>query len=282
MTRPIFIVGSGRSGTAALAKLLGAVRNVAMHHEYLCTHIQPMAVRYFMGMADAEAVRACVQECHGAAIRLSGASVWGDSSNKLSWIMPVLADMFPDARFAHVVRDGRKVASSYLHKLGDECYYDAGVAALAAYRDRVPGAVMPPPEKRYWWPQPPLHHPLFGAFRQFDQFQRIAFHWAEVNRTVIDHAAALPDRMTARFRLEDLVADEQALADLFGFLDLPFGAGAFAALRRPHNVNRPEDRLLNAVQRRQFDSIAGQMMTTLGYDHQPEYRVDYEPGMAAQ
>lgn len=189
-TRPIFIVGSGRSGTAALAKLLGGVPGVEMHHEYLCTHVQPVAARYAMGLADAAEVRGVIEACHGAAIRLSNAPVWGDSSNKLSWIIPILAELYPLARFAHVVRDGRKVASSFFHKLGDECYDDASVAALAAWAEG--GAAMPPPEKRYWWPLPLAGHPAHAAFGGFDQFRRIAFHWAEINRTVLEASERLP------------------------------------------------------------------------------------------
>jgi 2-polyprenyl-3-methyl-5-hydroxy-6-metoxy-1,4-benzoquinol methylase len=274
-TRPIFVVGSGRSGTAALAKLLAQVPGVEMHHEYLCTHIQPVACRYAMGLADEGEVRAVLSGCHGAAIALSEAGVWGDSSNKLSWIMPVIARLWPEARFVHVVRDGRKVASSFFHKLADECYDDASVAALARWRDGH--GVMPPPEKRYWWPLPRPDHPQAEAFAGFDQFQRIAFHWAEVNRVILDATATLPTGMAETFRLEELVADEAGLRRLFAFLELPWHADHFAAFRRPHNVNRPEDRLLTDQQRRRFEAIAGVMMQRLGYAGREEYAVDYRP-----
>jgi len=42
----------------------------------------------------------------------------------LSWLIPDLAALFPDAKFVHLVRDGRKVAGSYFRKLGAECYDD--------------------------------------------------------------------------------------------------------------------------------------------------------------
>jgi len=44
---------------------------------------------------------------------------------------------------------------------------------------------------------------------------------------------------------------------------------------RPHNVNRPEDRLLDATQSTNFARIAGRMMETLGYAGEPEYVVKY-------
>ena len=76
-----------------------------------------------------------IAETYGGAIRYSDAQHWGDSSNKLSWLIPDLAAAFPKARFVHLVRDGRKVASSYFHKLGAECYDDRSTAILQAHYD---------------------------------------------------------------------------------------------------------------------------------------------------
>jgi hypothetical protein len=44
---------------------------------------------------------------------------------------------------------------------------------------------------------------------------------------------------------------------------------------RPHNVNRPEDKLLDERERESFDRIAGAMMDRLGYSSRPEYVVNY-------
>ena len=44
---------------------------------------------------------------------------------------------------------------------------------------------------------------------------------------------------------------------------------------RPHNVNRPEDKLLTDTQRTQFEAIAAPMMERLGYAGTPEYVVAY-------
>ena len=64
-------------------------------------------------------------------------------------------------------------------------------------------------------------------------------------------------------------------AALYEFLNLPYRDEAFAAFARPHNVNRPEDRLLDAGQRDAFEAIAGDMQARLGYADRPEYVVNY-------
>lgn len=271
--RPFFIVSSGRSGTAMLHKALSAVTGVEMHHEYMVQITQPLAVRRYLGLIDAKETARLIGETYGGAIRYSDARHWGDSSNKLSWLIPDLAAAFPKARFIHLVRDGRKVASSYFHKLGNECYDDASTEILRAHVDD--GQPAPPPEKKYWWPLPRQDSADAGRFRAFSQFERICWHWAELNRLVLEELSKLSAERTLFVKLEELRASPSEVRGLYEFLGLPYRDEAYGVFARPHNVNRPEDRLLDAVQRQQFEAIAGDMQARLGYADQPEYVVNY-------
>jgi Sulfotransferase family len=270
---PFFIVSSGRSGTAMLHKALSAVASVEMHHEYMVQIAQPLAVRRYLGLADAEESARIIGETYGGAIRYSEAAHWGDSSNKLSWLIPDLGAAFPKARFIHLVRDGRKVASSYFHKLGAECYDDRSTQILQAHYDQA--APAPPPEKKYWWPLPRHGSADAEPFRGFSQFERICWHWAEVNKVILKELSQLPAERTLFVRLEELRTSPSEVRSLYGFLDLPYRNEAYGVFARPHNVNRPEDRLLDASQRAQFDAIAGDMQARLGYADKPEYLVNY-------
>jgi hypothetical protein len=274
-TQPFFIVSSGRSGTAMLHKALSRARNAEVHHEYAVDIIQPLAVRRYMGWIDETETRGVLRATYGAAVHSAEAGHWGDSSNKASWLIADMASLFQNAKFVHLVRDGRKVASSYFNKLGDECYDDRSTAALKAYasdRDRVPA---PPPEKKYWWPLARSDDPMAAAFEHFDQFQRIAWHWAEINRVISEALTKLPRERQHFVRLEDLHREPCAVKDLFAFLNLPCSREITDLFARPHNVNRPEDRLLDARQTAQFDAIASPMMERLGYAETPEYVVKY-------
>ncbi len=270
---PFFIVSSGRSGTAMLHKLLSAEREVEMHHEYAVQIAQPLAVKRYLGLIDRSETMRVLDETHGAAIRCSEKALWGDSSNKLSWLIPELAALLPEAKFVHLIRDGRKVASSYFHKLGDENYDDRSNGILQAFYDgRCPA---PPPEKKYWWPVPRRDDPCAGVFLNYEQFQRIAWHWGEVNRVIGDALEALPAQRQLFVRLEDLQAQASTVRELFGFLGLACRNEHFTALARPHNVNRPEDRLLTPVQREQFEAIASDAIVRFGYADREEYLVRY-------
>jgi hypothetical protein len=281
-----------------LHKALSAVPGVEMHHEYAVQVTQPLAVKRYLGAVDEAGTRKVLEETFGAAVTHAQGTHWGDSSNKLSWLVPDLAALFPEGRFVHLVRDGRKVASSYFHKLGAENYDDRSSAILQDWYDgltpsalrsasaatgaspasadaRGGGGALPPPEKPYWWPVPRRDDPAAMAFRRFDQFQRICWHWAEVNRVALDALAALPPHRTLFVRLEDLTKSPALLREMYDFLGLPFRETDFAAFARPHNVNRPEDRLLDARQTAQFETVAGAMMDRLGYAGTPEYAVNY-------
>jgi hypothetical protein len=275
MAKPFFIVSSGRSGTAMLHKALSAKPLVSMHHEYAVEVTQPLAVRRYLGLADQAEARETLRQIYALPIADCKTALWGDSSNKASWLISDLAALFPEARFVHLVRDGRKVASSYFHKLGDECYDDVSSAMMQAHYDDPAQAPAPPPEKPYWWPVPRKGTPEADQFRHWNQFQRIAWHWAEINRVTMAALAALPRERSLFVRLEDLRASPSEVRAVTEFLSLPFKDSDFAQFARPHNVNRPEDRLLDRRQRSQFQAIAGDMMLRLGYAGTAEYRVQY-------
>jgi Sulfotransferase family len=271
---PFFIVSSGRSGTAMMVKALAEADGVTIEHEHMVHKVQPLAVRRYQGLADEHEAKTILAKTHGVAIRNAQTGLWGDSSNKLSWLIPDLAAQFREARFVHLVRDGRKVASSYFNKLGNECYDDRSTAILADYLSgKTPDA--PPPEKKYWWPQPKPGEPWAKEFPRFNQFQRIAWHWSEINRVILRDLKDVPEHRRIFVRLEDLRAQPSTVTSLMGFLGIPFRDSHFSAFARPHNVNRPVDTMLTPEQAAQFALLATPMMKRLGYARQPEYAVNY-------
>jgi hypothetical protein len=269
-TQPLFIVSSGRSGTAMLHKVLSSAGDIEMHHEYMVQITQPLAVRRYRGLTGADEATRILQDVYVSAVRYSEAQTWGDSSNKASWLIPEIAALLPNAKFVHLVRDGRKVAGSYYRKLFAECYDDHSTAILQAHLKDPANNPAPPPEKKYWWPIP-----ADPAFRSYDQFSRIAWHWGEINRVIFDSLADLPEARKHFVRLEDLYVSPSAVKGLFHFLNLPYLHEHFAMFARPHNVNRPEDELLTPEQSTRFDVLCDTMMTRLGYAGSDEYVVNY-------
>jgi hypothetical protein len=272
-THPVFIVSSGRSGTQMLEKLLSSDPGVEAHHEYLCTHVQPLAALWSMGKISRNEALETLASLYKPAVTYSERHIFADSSNKLSWVIELLSDLFPNARFVFTIRDGRKVASSYFHKLGNECYDDRSIAILRGFLERDLPA--PPPEKKYWWPIPLSPSPWANTFKKFDQFERICWHWAAINRSILDQLESIDPSRWFFCRLEDLVNNETTTRALWNFLGLKYDSCLFAMLQRPHNINQPMDRLLTHTQTEQLFAIAGEMMTRFGYDQTEIYQMTY-------
>ena len=272
--RSLFVVSSGRSGTHMMERLIGTRPGTEMHHEFCCTQVQPLAVKHHLGLIDFEAVCVALDRTHGAASRLSAAELFGDSSNKLSWLIDALAEVLPEARFIHLIRDGRKVVSSYYHKLAEECYDDRSTAILQAWVDAPDRHPEPPPEKKYWWNVARRDAP-HDPFRGYDRFERLCAHWRDVNQAIATQLSALPRDRWLKVRLEDLLARPELVREVLEFAGLPNGGDVPALLARPHNVGTPVDHPLTRAQRGRFEAICGDAMSAHGYDGRGEYRVEY-------
>ena len=82
-TQPVFIIGSGRSGTRSMFKMLQGTSNVEVHHEFICTQVQQLAALYSMSLINKTEVINGLRGLHYSAVYWSEARIWIDSSNKL-------------------------------------------------------------------------------------------------------------------------------------------------------------------------------------------------------
>src|SRR3990170_2418837 len=92
--------------------------------------IQPLSCKRAMLLAGEEDACEIIDRVYGVALAYENKRIWANSCNKTSWLVLEIAKLFPRAKFVHFVRDGRRVTSSYYHKLADECYENSDVGAL--------------------------------------------------------------------------------------------------------------------------------------------------------
>ena len=272
MTTPIFILSSGRSGTQMMEKLFSSFEDIEVHHEYLCNIIQPLGTKYFMGLINDEEVDKIIENTYGSAINLSQKSLWMDSSNKLSWIGEPLIRRFPNAKFIHMVRDGRRVVSSYFNKLFAECYDDYSTECLYNYTQNQ--SVEPPPEKKFWWPLI-QHNGNYENFLNLNQFQKICLHWSEINKNIEKSLKTASSSNVYRVKLEDLVEKKEVYDELISFLNLAPHKDHFNDLKKPHNVHVPYSFNIEGDELEQFNEICGLTMKKYGYNFKKDYKVKY-------
>lgn len=253
----VFVVGTGRSGTAAVAKILDECDNVQFHHEYCCTHVQPLAVQYYHGMINIKQAIDELWKTHGAGHWYRDEAIWGDASNKLSWLIEPLNFMMPNAKFIHVVRDGRKVVTSFYNKLADEVYGEEDQKLLRGWMSN-PQALMLPPEKKYWW----------NLYQYTNtRFQNVCQHWTRCIQAAEDAFEGLPDDRKMTVRLEDLNDCYGALYELMAFVGVEdqYTQEKLDQFRIPHNVHEPKNYPFVDDQELIFWSICSEHMDKYGY-----------------
>jgi hypothetical protein len=155
---PFFIVGSGRSGTTLLRLLLSghtrvhippetwfiislvkqlpldehlsayqvqqAVQIITSHYRWPDLGIEASDLQRWAAELNAPRLRNVIDLVYDSILQNSGKSRLGDKTPPYIAIVPQLAALYPEARFIHLIRDGRDVAISYI-ELGYECrFYD--------------------------------------------------------------------------------------------------------------------------------------------------------------
>lgn len=141
MAHPFFIVGSARSGTTLLRLILNAHPEVAVppesrfvvelwngsdtvevedflarlagHKRFDTWELPLEAVRQELGASTRVSYPDAIRAAFHAYARAHGKSRWGDKTPRYVENLGLLAKLFPEAKFVHLIRDGRNVALSY-------------------------------------------------------------------------------------------------------------------------------------------------------------------------
>ena len=262
-TTPIFILGSGRSGTFSLVQCLKKYNEIEVHHEYLFENILRDAVLYYMKRISEDQMLERLTETHASAVHYSNKYIWIDCSNALPWIVTPLYTLFPEAKFIHITRNGRRVVSSFYHKFEKIMYHDNDVLVIREWLEDS-SKVMPPPEKKYWRPIPQKEDRYFKEFPGMDRFERLCYYWTTINLNIEDCLKQIPESHKSYFKFEDLL-DADYFTRFLDIIGLEFNDEAYSVLNRPQNVHVPKSYPLTPEQDEQFESICGEIMKKYGY-----------------
>ncbi len=278
-----FVVGVGRSGTTLLRMMLDAHPDLAVPWE---THFLRDVRRLGLeGANDLETFRSTVVEHASWAdfhidadvferslkalpqfscaeglrtfYRLYtekfGKSRWGDKTPPHDSLMKELSDLLPEARFIHLIRDGRDVALSYRGKWfgpGDDMKAQAAAWMSRIRRSRRLAQKVPHYlEIRY---EDLVAEPE-KTLRQICEF--IELPWSE---------QMLNYHMTAEERLQELVTRRTPQGKV---LDHATRASVAELTKKPPQTSRIGRwrRDMSEEERREFESVAGDMLRDLGY-----------------
>jgi hypothetical protein len=151
-TGPIFIGGAGRSGTTLIRAMLDShpriccgpeLKLLAMVGDFyngVVTQLPPFLTAYGVTpLKLRRSFRQFVESIVDDYCRAAGKQRWAEKTpNNVLHFIP-LAEIFPDARFIHMVRDGRDVACSLMKmvwtdmRTGQRCDYTQDIGRAAQY-----------------------------------------------------------------------------------------------------------------------------------------------------
>jgi hypothetical protein len=255
--RPVFIIGAPRSGTTFLGNCLGRLPEISYHFE---PRLTKAAARYvYDGSWSAQRGGRLFRLSYGALLltALEGGHRFAEKTPENSFLVPFLANEFPDAQFVHIVRDGRDATVSHR-----EQPWLAAASATSGRRGQ--GGQLHGPNAR-WWVEPERHE----EFPLVPDIVRSAWCWRRFTEAALDGVAGLPPGRAAEVRYEAMVTDPvataDALADVLGLS--PAGRVALQAglaRARPDSVGRWRTAL---GERELADVLAeiGPLLTRLGY-----------------
>ena len=200
--RPIFILGSPRSGTTMLFQLLDRSRSVASLG-YGSQFIWEMYRRREIAVGQSHAAgpdditdreRRVVS---WAIDRVAGDMPYLDKFPRMVLRAEYLAALYPDARFVSIVRDGRSVVSSLITGWNTEGKFGQGTALpvpleVEGYSGRVWRFILPPGWEAY------------ASGRTLAEV--CAFQWAASNTALLDAYDRLGRERFCEVRYEELVA----------------------------------------------------------------------------
>lgn len=189
--RCVWCLSTGRVGTQTLAALGALADRVDSQHEP-APMLYGLSKLSYEGCGEREGRRVLVEAVRSCRSDVgTRAAVYLETSPQVTFLAPILREVFPKSRFLHVVR------------------HPAAVVRSAMRRQWYAGN--PFDETRI----EPVSTPARKAWNDWTPFEKNLWLWNETNRWIDDFVATLPHSEWLRVRSEDVFLGRPAALESF-------------------------------------------------------------------
>lgn len=224
---PLFVLGTGRSGTTTICDLLRQSPGTRAEHE---PFIQLTSLSTRLAYGDittseaSESLRMLFQ--HVTVAPETEHLVYADQ--KFWNLVPLIHELLPRARFLHLIRDGRDFVRSAVSRgwFGPEDADRNGIWG----QTRLQGDRLDPAISSESW-------------QGMSPFARASWYWALVNDRIEGDLAGLPPEVHLTIRLEELPAEVSRLFQFLGW-------------QAPEPLQIPQSNVVAPPHRKQYAAIA--------------------------
>ena len=258
LRQPIFIIGSPRSGTTFLGSCIAELPEVSYHLEPVVTKA---AARYvYEDLWGAIKAKWFYRTVYAWLMRLhfDGDLRFAEKTPRNCFLIDFLYQAFPDAKFIHIIRDGRDAALSHSKKPWLQ-------VASAKSGKRETGGYLYGPYARFWV-EPERKH----EFEKTSDIHRCIWAWRCHTEAILAQTANLPEFQYYELRYEALVTrpkeEAQCLLDYLK-IDNPNSQNLLHqefARANPSSVGRWKQEL-SPEQLKQVETEAGSALQRLDY-----------------
>ncbi len=263
------VISTGRTGTNFVQALFSQIlTGVDARHEPRPDLFNVGTRRMWGEVSDAEATRELRLQRLEIRKELAqrGVNRYVESNNNMAYLLPQILNVWPQAKFVHIVRDGRDFVRSSYSKM-----------VVSRSTNQLDALFMTDDDKRRRLQACDLPgDPYCDRWVEMSRFERLSWYWMTKDRLICDVLEGHPAAM--RIRFEDLFNPEkgvdcvmQMLAHLELMDALDVEQSEIAGLMGKR-VNESSSYLLprpsgwSPEQQQQFNDIAGSHMRRLGYD----------------
>ena len=207
----LFIVGTGRSGTKTISNILDKHPDIFLKHE-LSEQLLRISTDYEYGKISREKTKILLQEIYCNNTVFPAVKVVGESNQKFGNLISIIFEIFPNAKFIWLKREGRKTVSSTFSK---GWYQENNVNSdiFDPYIDK--------------WEDSRLKGDLTNDFSKdqwvtLSSFQKNCWYYAYWSLKIKNELKCIPENQKLVIDLENLSSSFNKIKDFIGIKDINY------------------------------------------------------------